>query len=280
MGNEKCVDITDKKGCERKSCTWLITDEPEDCIVDVTTTETPTIEPGCCKADSVKREEMCLARDTREKCEKSSSCVGWISGNDADCSFEETTTESPGCCYINPEMAYSKKYQETCIAFQTERECLMLEGDDGVKRCVFEPMNEYFDCEALWPTTTETPTEPAGCCHGDLTSYKANQKCVGIADKKGCERKSCSWLITDDEDDCIVTTTTTETPTVEPGCCKGTTDRRCSTRCRCRACCSWPSPPLRSIRRTRGWPRAKTRTMPPCRISPRRSIISPRKCGF
>merc|ERR1711971_953000 len=111
MGNEKCVDITDKKGCERKSCTWLITDEPEDCIVDVTTTETPTIEPGCCKADSVKREEMCLARDTREKCEKSSSCVGWITGDDADCSFEETTTESPGCCYINPEMAYSKKYQ-------------------------------------------------------------------------------------------------------------------------------------------------------------------------
>merc|ERR1712087_678179 len=85
-------------------------------------------------------------------------------------------------------------------------------------------MNEYMDCEALWPTTTSTPTEPAGCCHGDLTSYKANNKCVGIEDRTSCERKSCNWLITDDEDDCIVTTTTTPTPDTteeEVGCCKG-----------------------------------------------------------
>merc|ERR1712087_896469 len=85
-------------------------------------------------------------------------------------------------------------------------------------------MNEYMDCEALWPTTTSTPTEPAGCCHGDLSSYKANNKCVGIEDRTSCERKSCNWLITDDEDDCIVTTTTTETPPTteeEVGCCKG-----------------------------------------------------------
>merc|ERR1711971_476699 len=142
-------------------------------------------------------------------------------------------------------------------------------------RCFWEELGEYEDCEQTWPTTTSTPTEPAGCCkgtsfasnagcntmlsekscgrkcewivtddpddckmtttthptttstpagccHGDLTSYKGNEKCVGIDNQNSCERKSCNWLITDDPEDCVVTTTTTEPTTTVSGCCRGT----------------------------------------------------------
>merc|ERR1719232_1787271 len=218
--NDRCLRALDRERCEDMGCSFLVTDDPTDC--EMTTTETPTTtqEQGCCKADSKKREDMCLARDTREKCEKSSSCVEWISGPDADCSFQETTTEEPGCCYINPDQAYTKKYQETCISFGTERDCLKLTDSNGVPRCVFEPMNEYGDCSMLWPTTTETPTEPAGCCYGD--SYKANDRCGKATTKSRCEDMGCSFLETDDPSDCEMTTTETPTTTVVPGCCAHT----------------------------------------------------------
>merc|ERR1712013_774235 len=204
-----------------RAASFLETDNEDDCILTTTATPTTTVEPGCCKADSKKREAMCLARDTREKCEKSSSCVEWISGDDADCSIAETTTENPGCCYINPAMAYSKKYQETCIAFGTERDCLKLTDGEGVSRCVFEPMNEYEDCEAMWPTTTETPMGEPGCCYSD-DSYKANGKCARATSRSKCEDMGCSFLVTDDVTDCEFTTTETPTTTQTPGCCKGT----------------------------------------------------------
>merc|ERR1719385_361493 len=191
----QCLGFDAQQICERKRCEWIVTDDPEDCIITTTESPTTTVEVGCCKADSKKREDMCLARDTEEKCLRSASCVEWISGPDADCSIEETTTEEPGCCYINPDQAYSKKYQDTCISFGPERDCLKLPDSNGVSRCVFEPMNEYGDCSMLWPTTTETPTEPAGCCKG--SSYKAQAKCFGLADRNSCERKSCEWLVTD-----------------------------------------------------------------------------------
>merc|ERR1719187_937160 len=215
--NDKCGRATDRDRCEDMGCEFLVTDDYTDCEMTTTSAPTTTQEQGCCKADSKKREDMCLARDTREKCEKSASCVEWISGPEADCSFEETTTEEPGCCYINPDQAYSKKYQDTCITFGTERECLMLTDSNGVPRCTFEPMNEYGDCSMLWPTTTEMPTEPAGCCYGD--SYKANDRCAKATTQSRCQDMGCSFLVTDDPSDCEMTTTDTPTTTATPGCC-------------------------------------------------------------
>jgi len=80
---------------------------------------------------------------------------------------------------------------------------------------------ENYICIPSTPTPTEAPKP--GCCHGDLTSYKANDKCVGLEDQMSCERKSCNWLITEDPEDCVVTTTTTTPRTTEIGCCAGTT---------------------------------------------------------
>ena len=120
-----------------------------------------------------------------------------------DCIFLATEPpEDPGCCYGNPDIAYSKKWMEECTKFGTESECTVLLNGDGASRCVFEPLGEYEDCETVWPTTTTT-TEAPGCCYGD--SYKAQDKCLGL-DRNSCERKGCNFLETDNEDECKITT--------------------------------------------------------------------------
>merc|ERR1719461_672875 len=204
-------------------CAFMETDDPYDCVFTTTESPTSTEEVGCCMGDSYKTNAMCNNRLTRQQCDRSSSC-NFVEGgvlDEGDCDFGTTQPpDEPGCCYGNPDIAYSARWMEQCKDYGTERECLMLEDGDGNKRCTFEPMNEYMDCEAVWPTTTESPTEPAGCCKG--SSYKAQAKCLGLADQKSCERKSCEWIVTMIPDDCIVTTTETPTTTVTPGCCKGT----------------------------------------------------------
>jgi len=101
---------------------------------------------------------------------------------------------------------------------------LMLANGDGVPRCHWEIVGrDSFDCSLLWPTTTETPTEPAGCCYAD--SYKANDKCARATSKGRCEDMGCSFLETDDPSDCEMTTTKTPTTTEEPGCCYGDSAR-------------------------------------------------------
>merc|ERR1719335_1305573 len=221
--NDRCAAATSQSRCEEMGCSFLETDDPSDCEMTTTESATTTEEVGCCKGDSLKTNPMCNARTSRAQCERSSSCH-FISGGtvDFECLIEppSSTTLEPGCCYGNPDIAYSKRWMEQCKDYGTERECLMLEDEDGNKRCTFEPMNEYMDCEAVWPTTTETPTEPAGCCKG--SSYKAQAKCLGLPDQKSCERKSCEWIVTMIPEDCDITTTESPTTTVTPGCCKGT----------------------------------------------------------
>jgi len=245
----KCLGIEDQVGCERKDCEWLETDEPDDCVLTTespTTTTTTTEEPGCCKGDSAKTNPMCNAREGRERCEKSSSCHFVSRGDlETDCNVEETTLD-PGCCYGNPDAAYSKRWMDTCTAYYSERECLFNADDDGNYRCAWEPLGEYMDCSMLWPTTTTTTVAP-GCCRG--SSYKAQSKCVGLEDQVGCERKDCEWVETDEPNDCVLTTTTTTTTTTteEPGCCAGdsmsSTDK-CNSiengeKCDARASCHW-----------------------------------------
>merc|ERR1719203_1567294 len=109
---------------------------------------------------------------------------------------------------------------EQCKEFGNQQECEMLTDDGGNNRCVWEPMGEYEDCETVWPTTTETPTVPPGCCMGD--SYKANDKCAKASEQGRCESQGCTWLLTDNPEDCVITTTTpapTTTTTTTPGCC-------------------------------------------------------------
>ena len=194
---------------------------------ELATTEPPTTtqEVGCFKSDSFKMNMMCNTRLTRTQCDRSTSCHFIEHGGiDVDCAFGTTKTpKEPGCCYGNPELAYSKRWMDACTAYATERECTLLTNDDGEPRCVFEPMNEYMDCAMLWPTTTTTTVAP-GCCRG--SSYKAQDKCAGLDNQVSCERKDCEWLLTDDPEDCVITTTESPTTTVEPGCCKADSVKR------------------------------------------------------
>merc|ERR1719420_2727987 len=170
--------------------------------------------------DSAKTNDKCNARDSRDKCDRSSSCH-WIETDfpEQDCVIPPTTTEEPGCCYGNPDAAYSKRWMDSCTAFYTQRDCLMLLDDDGNYRCAWESKSVNYDCSQLWPTTTTTTVAP-GCCRG--SSYKAQSKCFGLEDQTGCERKDCEWVETEDPNDCVITTTSSPTTTEEaPGCCKG-----------------------------------------------------------
>ena len=88
--------------------------------------------------------------------------------------FTEPPAE-PGCCYGNPDIAYSKRWMEQCKTFGTEVECLMLKNDAGELRCFFEPLGEYEDCETVWPTTTTT-TEEVGCCYADRRQLQSQRQ--------------------------------------------------------------------------------------------------------
>merc|ERR1712129_120168 len=115
------------------------------------------------------RQEMCDLKETASKCDRSSSCT-WMAGDDpALCEHAQTTTIVPGCCYGNPDAAYSKRWMESCVDFDTARDCEMLTNGEGVARCVWEALGEGYDCSQLWPTTTTTTAEP-GCCYGDTAA--------------------------------------------------------------------------------------------------------------
>merc|ERR1719461_2173108 len=170
--NSKCARATSQSKCEDMGCSFLVTDDPSDC--EMTTTETPTTTqtPGCCKGTSRTSNDACNAIDDAGQCDRRSSCTFIEYGIlEEDCQFPVTAPPAePGCCYGNPDIAYSKRWMESCKTFATEEECLMLTNDDGEPRCYFEPLGEYEDCETVWPTTTTT-TEEIGCCYsGD--SYK------------------------------------------------------------------------------------------------------------
>ena len=219
-GQDKCLASTEQEHCERmNSCYWIETEDKSECEMTTSSTTSTTPEPGCCAGDTARTNGRCNLKETRSDCDRMSSCI-WKTGNGADCGWTATTTVEPGCCYGNPDAAYSKRWFEACTAFDAERDCLMLTDDDGDYRCHWESTEKLYDCKQLWPSTTTTSTAP-GCCRG--SSYKAQTKCAGLADKIGCERKQCEWVVTEDPNDCVITTTSTTstTTTPEPGCCRG-----------------------------------------------------------
>ena len=202
-GNDRCSGATTQSRCEDMGCAFMVTDDYSDCVFTTTESPTTTEEVGCCMGDSVKTNAMCNNRLTRQQCDRSSSCNFVKDGvlDEGDCDFGTTQPpEEPGCCYGNPDIAYSKRWMEQCKDYGTERECLMLEDADGNKRCTFEPMNDYMDCEAVWPTTTETPTEAPAGCRG--TSYKSNDKCRrNDNDEAKCVKQGCAFVRVRDHDD-------------------------------------------------------------------------------
>merc|ERR1712013_464671 len=200
-------------------CSFLVTDDYSDC--EFTTTETPTTTqtPGCCKGTSRTSDDACNDIEDADQCDRRSSCTFIAFGIlEEDCQFPVTSPpEDPGCCYGNPDIAYSKRWMESCKTFGFESECLMLTNEDGEPRCTFEPLGEYEDCETVWPTTTTT-TQTPGCCKG--TSRTSNDACNEIEDADRCDRRSsCTFIAFGILDiDCQFPVTS---PPEDPGCCYG-----------------------------------------------------------
>ena len=78
------------------------------------------------------------------------------------------------------------------------------------RRCSWESAPEGFDCELMWPSTTEEN----GCCAAD--TGKAYDRCKGSTCKRDCNVMSdCHWIPGEDADCKWVPP---EAPN-EPGCC-------------------------------------------------------------
>ena len=94
-------------------------------------------------------------------------------------------------------------------------------------RMTNEPMNEYEDSSMLWPTTTETPTEPAGgCCTMNLLSAHNDQYSESSESTICCGDDECRGPMVVDTLDmssyiCVEPTPSPETAasTDAPGCC-------------------------------------------------------------
>jgi hypothetical protein len=135
--------------CEDKECTWLVTDDPEDCEITTTSTSTPSTtseEVGCCKGGDAKSNEMCNKKTDRNSCERSSSCTFVVDGsNEDECMWNEEP--EPGCCYGDTaktnEMCADKDEQDSCER-SGKCEWRADESDD-----------EPADCTL--PTTTSSP---------------------------------------------------------------------------------------------------------------------------
>merc|ERR1712087_160596 len=208
-----CLMLTNDNGEPR--CTFEPLGEYEDCETVWPTTTTTTSSPaGCCFGDSYKANGKCQRATSRDKCEDM-GCEFLETEDPSDCDMTTTTpapttstTPSPtvgGCCGSNVsqrkfDMCNAKDAQNEC---ERSAECFWVIGDDA-------------QCDPPVFTTVTPSTVPPGCCRG--SSYKAQDKCFGLADENACVRKSCEWVVTNDFDDCEITTTTSS---VVEGCCAG-----------------------------------------------------------
>jgi len=194
-GNDRCSQATDRERCEDMGCSFLVTDDPEDCVF--TTTEsvetTSTTEVGCCYGDSERENAMCRNKGTtQEACERGGGNCEFREGEDADCTFvPTTTTEEVGCCYGLESICGDRLDSKSCA--RRPEDCEWRVGEVG-------------PCTIVKDTTTAEP----GCCYNP-DSYKGNDKCAAMSDdQERCEKQGCTFLVTDDPDDCVFTTT--ETP--------------------------------------------------------------------
>jgi len=89
-----CLGFDNRDDCVLGGCYFVIDGEPEDCVITTTSTTTTTEDPGCCAGDSAKSNPMCNKCETREQCEKSSSCH-FVSGGDVNVDCVVHSTPAP-----------------------------------------------------------------------------------------------------------------------------------------------------------------------------------------
>ena len=189
--------------------------------------------------------DFCDDFENLEDCESAAGpiCSWYTSPKDCNETSAPSTTTPPspthvveGCCTGN-----STEFWPFCSTLDTETECT------DATECEWIITEDPLECEPTTTTTTNEPTfdptvEPtfkqgiySGCCLG-LTPQNWTY-CSIILDLNECmgESEYCHWLETEDPMDCLFPTPSggpTLSPTVESGCCTGSTpedDAFCST---------------------------------------------------
>ena len=120
--SRKCVITTARTKNTRKKFRHCV-------ITTATSTPTPypTEEPGCCDSDNIKKFDMRAAKETKDKCERSSSC-NWNKGDDAI--YDSPSTNA----------ADNKKGMDTRTEKQCQCDCLinddcLINEDGSVHNC-------------------------------------------------------------------------------------------------------------------------------------------------
>merc|ERR1719385_379265 len=245
-----CSDLETGEECERGGvCSWIPTDDPDDCILteppSATMPPAPTKGPGCCTGNSPRTWSYCLGITMPYQCQTAEECT-WYEGDpyDPECTpptpepTPSTTpgeptqppTEEKGCCYGST--ASSNTY---CAAMgDNSKQC------DAAPNCEWIVTDDPYDCVLTQPPNTvptKQPTTPwptyteYGCCTG--YSPRTYSFCEKYETGAECEGAGvCSWISTYDESDCeppteppSYTLPPAPTPGPVPGCCAGNSPR-------------------------------------------------------
>jgi len=162
----ECADNADQIACERKTCEWIETEDPNDCAMATTTSPPSTTEEeGCCLHRGNERKNMACSNKGSSTCERSGSC-DWVGGDDPECAV--------GCC----TSSVSEKMANRCAWLTTETGCV------AVSDCEF--MFDRTDCE--WSDAPETTDEPwLGAKHYDAKHYGGNAESVLFENDRNIE---------------------------------------------------------------------------------------------
>merc|ERR1719249_131337 len=245
-----CSDFETGEECERGGvCSWIPTDDPDDCILSeppsATMPPAPTKGPGCCTGNSPRTWSFCMDITMPYLCQTADECT-WYEGDpyDPECTPPtpeptpsttpgeptEPPTEEKGCC--KGSTASSNTY---CAAMgDNSKQC------DAAPNCEWIVTDDPYDCVLTQPPNTvptKQPTTPwptyteYGCCTG--YSPRTYSFCEKYETGAECEGAGvCSWISTYDESDCeppteppSFTLPPAPTPPVGEGCCAGNSPR-------------------------------------------------------
>ena len=205
----QCLMPTSDDGDYR--CTWIPTREHFDCQI-LWPTENP-VATGCCTGDSAYATDKCAMSGNADHCNRLSSCHWVVTDDPSDCEWQSTSTTPPppGCCFLHQSQNPMSGWTLRCTEYWNELDCKRSVDKHGNPRCTWASAPEGYDCELMWPATTEE----IGCCAAD--TGKAYDRCKGSDCKRDCNAMSdCHWIVTEDKDDCKWVPP--EEPN-KPGCC-------------------------------------------------------------
>ena len=69
--------------------------------------------------------------------------------------------DGAGCCYGNPSLTYSVRWDTKCEEYEDTEWCLTWVDADGFARCEWQELGEFVDYGQVWPTETTTQDPPS-----------------------------------------------------------------------------------------------------------------------